>query len=1058
MSKYRHLYKPAERTIIFNEDKDLSAIEMELPDCPPIEEIEGYGLHPSDQFWRHKPLPPKLLALQNQKTYKNDPGNADEKPKLFTPRLKCLHIEKNAAYYQDEIEFILTEWKRREEGYWFFNNGVPTHITGDNYYYLQVWTIDDRPVRYRNRDRKWFWFWWMVDNDDQCYGLNYPKQRREGATTRVCCIRVNRASNNRNYKTGLQSKDDDHAAAVHDENILQPLKNVPFYFMPMIGNRQNEISELKFASPESQAHPDYGEQGLNSLIDYRDSSTKAYDGLKRWLIHNDEIAKCLEINTLVLMHNGTKKFVQDVVPGDLLMGPDSLPRKVLSITSGEDEMYRVIPKKGEPWGCNQHHILSLKSCYSRAINGVPKWGTLNISVKDFLALEKTKQSHLMQYRAGVEFREKHVWEPYYVGFWLGNGIKSTGHVIINETHSGVFEEINRFAIRNSYQYNSIKESGCYRIGFGAGPKAMLNKLGLLTKEHIPQDYLVNSRKNRLEFLAGLIDSDGYKNKGGYEIAQKRKAIADAIVYVAQSLGYSAVMHIKKGGYTRKDGTRFTADYFKIHIYGNSLDEIPVRCAYKKLSPHSTHKNRRNPCNVGIKLAHKGRGTYYGFTLDGDHLFLLGDFTVTHNTTTVDVETRWQIQKPCLTNLDPDRPVKGKAINTSTVDEMDSGGGRQFKAICDGSHYFDRPANNETTTGLYNLFIPASEGMEGFLPGTENNEKPIPFYDKYGNCDSVAVERYLLNRRENYRRQGKIREYIEECRLYPLTWSDCWKSSGKLCNFNLLILEERMEYYRNGNTDKVRGNFVWTNGRDSTVRFEPSEAGKFYLSWNFPNPAQANRFHLDLEGRKVPSNKHMFVAGADPYNFKLTKHKKHSNGAGAVFYKYDHKVDGGTDMHEWKSNRFICTYDHRELSKEAFGEEMIKMCVYFGCELNPEINVPFLWDYFSERGYGAYLYYKFDPTTGKLSIQPGSHTGTKTKEELFADTQSYIEQHGHREQHDELLKQWKEVEEDLGDYDLMVAAGKALEAARQHGFNDIDEHTEHDLNEYIDTYDITNLST
>ncbi len=720
MSKFLKLYSPPERTITFNEDKDLVPIELELPDITtPIEEIEGYGLHPNEQYWRHKPMPPKLRQLQNQKTYKDNPDNPDEKPKIFSPRLKCLHIEKNAAYYQDEIEFIKQEWYRRENGYTFFNKGVPTHITGDNYYYLQVWTIDDRPVRYRSRDRKWWWFWWMVDNDDTCYGMTYPKQRREGATTRVSCIRINRATSKRNFKTGLQSKDDDHAAAVHEENILQPVKNIPFYFMPMIGNRQNEVSELKFAAPETQTHPDYGEIGLNSLVDYRDSSTKAYDGLKRWMLHVDEAGK---------------------------------------------------------------------------------------------------------------------------------------------------------------------------------------------------------------------------------------------------------------------------------------------------------------------------------------------------TENVDVETRWQIQKPCLMNLDPDNPIKGKAIFTSTVDEMDRAGGRQFKNICDGSHYYDRPANNETTTGLYNLFIPASEGMEGFLPGTENDGKPIPFYDKWGNCDSASVEKYLLARRENFRKQGKIREYIEECRLFPLTWADCWKSSGKLCNFNLLILEERLDHYRNGNPDKVRGNFVWTNGQDSTVKWEPSEAGKFWLSWNFPNPGDANRFHLDPEGRRMPGNKHMFVAGADPYNFKYTKSKKHSNGAGTVFYKYDKKVDGGTDIHEWKSNRFICTYDRRELSKEAFAEELIKMCVYFGCEINPEINVPFVWDYFSTRGYGHYLYYKFDLNTGKLELQPGSHTNVKTKEELFADTQSYIEQHGHRECHDELLAQWKVVEDDLSDYDLMVAAGKALEAARQHGFNEIDEHTEYDLRDYIDDYDITKLAT
>jgi len=712
--KYLKLYHPADRYITFNDDKDLAPITLELPEPPPLQEIEGYGLHPNDQFWKHKTMPPKLRALDNQKTYKENPDDPDEKLKVFTPRLKCLHIEKNAAYYQDEIQFILTEWKRRDEGYWFFNHGKPTHLTGDHYWYLQVWTIDDKYVRYRNRDRKWWWFWWLVDNDDNCFGFNYPKQRREGATTRVSCLRANRAMSCSNFHTGLQSKDDEHAQAVHDLMVREPIKNIPFYFQPIQANKQNLTSEIRFGTPESMNHPDFGEKGLNSLLSYRDSGTKAYDGLKVWLLHNDEIAK---------------------------------------------------------------------------------------------------------------------------------------------------------------------------------------------------------------------------------------------------------------------------------------------------------------------------------------------------TTTVDVETRWQIQKPCLTNLDPDFPIKGKSINTSTVDEMDKGGGRQFKNICDGSHYYDRPANNETQTGLYNLFIPAFEGMEGFLPGTENSTR-VPFYDKYGNCNSQAVEKYLIDRRESYRRKGQIQQYIEECRLYPLSWSDCWKTSAKLCNFNLLVIEERLEYYRNGNLDKVRGNFVWTNGVDSTVKWEPSANGKFWLSWNFPDPKDANRFMIQ-DGQRIPTNKRMFVAGGDPFRFQTTKGKKKSNGAGAVFYKFDPKVDSQMDdTSKWKSHRFICTYSNRPASQQEYGEDMIKMCVYFGCEMNPETNVAMLWDYFRDRGYSNYLYYKFDANTGKMSITPGSHTGAKSKEEIFSDTQSYIEHHGMRERHDELLLEWKEVEDDLGDYDLTVAAGKALEAVRQHGFSSIEENEVTDLGDYIDEFDYT----
>ena len=38
--------------------------------------------------------------------------------------------------------------------------------------------------------------------------------------------------------------------------------------------------------------------------------------------------------------------------------------------------------------------------------------------------------------------------------------------------------------------------------------------------------------------------------------------------------------------------------------------------------------------TGISVKSIGKGAYYGFTLDGNHRYLMGDFTVTHNTTLV----------------------------------------------------------------------------------------------------------------------------------------------------------------------------------------------------------------------------------------------------------------------------------------------------------------------------------------------------------------------------------------------------------------------------------------
>ena len=70
--------------------------------------------------------------------------------------------------------------------------------------------------------------------------------------------------------------------------------------------------------------------------------------------------KCLAKDTTIILHDGKIKMVQDIQVGELLMGDDSKPRKVLSLARGIDEMYEIIPNKGESYTVNQAHILCLK--------------------------------------------------------------------------------------------------------------------------------------------------------------------------------------------------------------------------------------------------------------------------------------------------------------------------------------------------------------------------------------------------------------------------------------------------------------------------------------------------------------------------------------------------------------------------------------------------------------------------------------------------------------------------------------------------------------------------
>jgi len=95
--------------------------------------------------------------------------------------------------------------------------------------------------------------------------------------------------------------------------------------------------------------------------------------------------KCLGIDTPIIMYDGTVKKVQDVEIGDLVMGPDSNPRTVLSLGRGREKMYRIIPENGSNFECNASHILSLKNEREEIIN---------ISVLKYLELKNKKDFKL----------------------------------------------------------------------------------------------------------------------------------------------------------------------------------------------------------------------------------------------------------------------------------------------------------------------------------------------------------------------------------------------------------------------------------------------------------------------------------------------------------------------------------------------------------------------------------------------------------------------------------------------------------------------------------------
>ena len=346
------------------------------------------------------------------------------------------------------------------------------------------------------------------------------------------------------------------------------------------------------------------------------------------------MGKCLALGTRVVMFDGTLRRVEDVREGDLLMGDDSTPRRVLSLARGRENMYWVRQNKGDDYRVNESHILSLKRSRNE---GPHRHGdVLNIEVRDWLTKGPKFQSNYKGYKVAVEFAEKAVpLDPYFLGVWLGDG--ASANCRITGQDAEIIDYLHEYADELGMQVTTgVVADRCNSYGITRGRQGgslaeysvqdELRQLDVLGNKHIPQAYLINSTEYRLRLLAGLIDSDGHLDpvSNGYEITQKNQELARQIKFLGDSLGFRTSL-IKKRAAISKIG--YESEVWRVRIYGD-INRVPVRVARKKANPWASPVDWRM---TGISVAFDKEDDYYGFELDGNHLFLLADCTVTHNT-------------------------------------------------------------------------------------------------------------------------------------------------------------------------------------------------------------------------------------------------------------------------------------------------------------------------------------------------------------------------------------------------------------------------------------------
>jgi len=334
----------------------VSGLNIALPLTPKL----SSKLKPTNQFWKTQDLPKELKRIQSIFQWHETP--VDFKSKW--------------------VDYIENEFDRREQGHWFLNNGVPTYMTGTHYMYLQWTKIDVGHPDFREANRIFFIFWEACKVDKRSFGMCYLKIRRSGFSFMSSAEAVNRATISKDSRIGILSKTGADAKKMFTDKVVPISNNYPFFFKPIQDGMDKPKTELAYRVPASKITKknmyDMGEEeleGLDTTIDWKNTSDNSYDGEKLQLLIHDESGKWERPENILNNWRVTKTCLR--------LGSKVIGKCMMGSTSNALE-------KG---GGNFKKLFEDSDCSNRNQNGQTKSGLYNL----FIPMEWNFEGYIDKY-------------------------------------------------------------------------------------------------------------------------------------------------------------------------------------------------------------------------------------------------------------------------------------------------------------------------------------------------------------------------------------------------------------------------------------------------------------------------------------------------------------------------------------------------------------------------------------------------------------------------------------------------------------------------------------
>jgi len=278
---------------------------------PLVEKVYSRSNKKEEQYWEKIEYPKELDKIKNVFDWNKYPDHFKEQ------------------WY----DYVDAEFKYRDEGIYFSNNGIPTYITGTHYMYLQWSKIDVGAPNFRESNRLFFIFWEACKADPRCYGMCYLKNRRSGFSFMSSAELVNQATISSDSRFGILSKSGADAKTMFTDKVVPISINYPFFFKPIQDGMDRPKTELAYRIPASKftrRKLDSNEtaqelEGLDTTIDWKNTGDNSYDGEKLKLLVHDESGKWLKPDNILNNWRVTKTCLRlgSRIIGKCMMGSTS---------------------------------------------------------------------------------------------------------------------------------------------------------------------------------------------------------------------------------------------------------------------------------------------------------------------------------------------------------------------------------------------------------------------------------------------------------------------------------------------------------------------------------------------------------------------------------------------------------------------------------------------------------------------------------------------------------------------------------------------------------------